>query len=172
MSHVINVPADTLIAGLRQRRDELAEQLARLERTQQTVAHDLDALEQAMQVIGGQRSRAATPAVASQALPPSASPPARVGAVGRRRGDLPAAIRRVLAEYASLGALTTADVVEAVHEHIPPTVANKDRIGNCLNQLARIGMVTGKPSGANSRMYEWSLTDKGRAAVQPEGGSV
>ncbi|MBK4717562.1 hypothetical protein JJL56_01635 [Azospirillum sp. YIM DDC1] len=171
MSHIINVPADTLIAGLRQRRDELAEQLARLERTQQSVANDLDALEQAMQVIGGQRSRAAAPAVASQALPPS-SPPARVGALGSRRGDLPAAIRRVLAEYASLGPLTTADVVEAVHEHIPPTVANKDRIGNCLNQLSRIGMVTGKPSGANSRMYEWSLTDKGRAAVQSEGGSV
>ncbi|WP_431858667.1 hypothetical protein [Azospirillum sp.] len=172
MSHILNVPADTLILGLRQRRDELAEQLARLERTQQTVANDLDALEQAMQVIGGQRSRAAAPAVASQVLPPSASPPVRVGALGSRRGDLPATIRRVLAEYDTLGPLTTADVVEAVHEHIPPTVANKDRIGNCLNQLSRIGMVTGKPSKANSRMYEWSLTDKGRAAVQSEGGSV
>jgi len=164
MNSIINIPADTLVAGLRQRRDELAAQLERLTRTTRQVESDLEALDQAMQVIGGQRSRTTVPLpVAPQTLP-VAPTPARRNAVGRR-GDLPAAIRRVLAEN---GPLTMAEI----RYHLPPDMATGKKVPLSMNSMAGNGIVTNAPVAGFRRKRSWSLTDKGRRLAVKEGGAA
>ncbi|KAA0682202.1 hypothetical protein [Roseomonas genomospecies 6] len=168
MNSIINVPTDTVVAGLRQRRDELAEQLARLDRTRQTVESDLESLEQAIQVVGGQRTRTTMPLPVAGAATPVAPAPARGDAVGRR-GDLPAAVRRALLEYG--GALTTAEIAEEIRGHIPPELTTEKKVSLCLGTMAVRGMVSGT-AVVGSRCKQWSLTDRGHEIATNEGGAA
>ncbi len=154
-NHIINVPADTLVAGLRQRRDELAEQLARLDRTRQTVESDLDALEQAIQVVGNQRNRAAAVVTTPPAVSPVALAATRGDTVGHRRGDLSAAVRQALSDY---GPLMTAEIVGEIRERVSADLATINRVSACLCGLAAKGAVTGT-AVSGTRGKRWALTE-------------
>lgn len=133
--HMSNL--SSVIAGLREHRDGLAERLEKLETTIRAVTNELEAVDGAMaSLVGAGRPRPSLAAAVLPAAPPS--PPHQVVPVGNLRNvGLARAVCDVL--RAAAGSLSTDEVLAALPSEYQST--EKRSVRSTLSTLKRDGVI-------------------------------
>jgi hypothetical protein len=137
------IPVDTLLMGLRERRKELTAQLDRLEHARQTAESDLEALDAALSVIGRGSRQSAAPAV-PQAVPA----PSKSMAKRKVRPGISALVGTVLKDY---GPLSPGEVVAEVREREPDV--EPATVYRTLHRGTRAGWILAEEKPGRGRAY-------------------
>lgn len=119
------IPADNVILGLKQCRQELIDQLSKLDRTREGIEENIEAIERAMSVVQPIKAAMGLPKPSAQAMKPAP--------VEKKipRGQLTAMVKEALGVF---GSSTSAEI--AVSIDVDPK-----KVCGCLAGLRRSGVV-------------------------------